>query len=81
MMRDLPIIFLILAFAAMLFVLSQVHLYQPVISIDCKKKELSGNFKNTGSEYAQKKHPVEVLDHDFPLPGLGKAAPYGIYRR
>ena len=52
---------------------------QPVISIDCKKKELIGNFKNTGSEYAQKKHPVEVLDHDFPLPGLGKAAPYGIY--
>lgn len=51
----------------------------PVISIDCKKKELVGNFKNTGAEYAPKKHPVAVLDHDFPLPGLGKAAPYGIY--
>ena len=51
----------------------------PVISIDCKKKELIGNFKNAGAEYAPKKHPVEVLDHDFPLPGLGKAAPYGIY--
>ena len=51
----------------------------PVISIDCKKKELVGNFKNTGAEYAPKKHPVEVLDHDFPLPGLGKAAPYGVY--
>jgi transposase len=51
----------------------------PVISIDCKKKELVGSFKNVGSEYAPKKHPVEVLDHDFPLPGLGKAAPYGVY--
>lgn len=51
----------------------------PVISIDCKKKELVGNFKNAGAEYAPKKHPVEVLDHDFPLPELGKAAPYGVY--
>ena len=51
----------------------------PVISIDCKKKELVGNFQNVGQEYAPKKHPVKVLDHDFPLPGLGKAAPYGIY--
>lgn len=51
----------------------------PVISIDCKKKELVGSFKNVGSEYTPKKHPVEVLDHDFPLPGLGKAAPYGVY--
>ena len=51
----------------------------PVISIDCKKKELVGSFKNVGAEYAPKRHPVEVLDHDFPLPALGKAAPYGIY--
>ncbi len=51
----------------------------PVISIDCKKKELVGRFKNSGSEYAPKGHAVEVLDHDFPLPELGKAAPYGIY--
>ena len=51
----------------------------PVISIDCKKKELVGNFKNGGAEYAPKKHPIEVLDHDFPLPELGKAAPYGVY--
>ena len=51
----------------------------PVISIDCKKKELVGNFQNVGQEYAPKKHPVKVLDHDFPLPELGKAAPYGIY--
>ena len=52
---------------------------EPVISIDCKKKENIGNFKNNGSEYAKKGSPVEVLDHDFPLPGTGKAAPYGVY--
>ena len=51
----------------------------PVISIDCKKKELVGNFQNAGQEYAPKKNPLKVLDHDFPLPELGKAAPYGIY--
>ena len=51
----------------------------PVISIDCKKKELVGNFQNVGQEYAPKKHPVKVSDHDFPLPELGKATPYGIY--
>ena len=52
---------------------------EPVISIDCKKKENIGNFKNNGSEYAKKGSPVEVLDHDFPLPDAGKAAPYGVY--
>ncbi len=51
----------------------------PVISIDCKKKENIGNFKNNGAEYSPKGNPIEVLDHDFPLPELGKAAPYGIY--
>lgn len=51
----------------------------PVISIDCKKKELVGNFQNVGQEYAPKKHPIKVSDHDFPLPEFGKAAPYGIY--
>lgn len=51
----------------------------PVISIDCKKKELVGNFKNQGAEYAKPGQPVQVLDHDFPLPELGKVAPYGIY--
>lgn len=51
----------------------------PVISIDCKKKENIGNFKNNGAEYSKKKNPVNVLDHDFPLPDKGKAAPYGIY--
>ena len=52
---------------------------EPVISIDCKKKENIGNFKNCGGEYALKGNPVEVLDHDFPLPDLGKASPYGVY--
>ena len=51
----------------------------PVISIDCKKKENIGDFKNNGAEYAPSKHPVHVLDHDFPLPEKGKAAPYGVY--
>ena len=52
---------------------------EPVISIDCKKKENIGNFKNNGAEYAKKGCPTEVMDHDFPLPALGKAAPYGVY--
>ena len=51
----------------------------PVISIDCKKKENIGNFKNGGAEYAPKGEPIRVLDHDFPLPENGKAAPYGVY--
>ena len=51
----------------------------PAISIDCKKKELVGSFKNVGAEYAPIKHPKKVLDHDFLLPGMGKAAPYGVY--
>ena len=51
----------------------------PVISVDCKKKENIGNFKNEGSEYAKTGKPIYVLDHDFPLPDQGKAAPYGIY--
>jgi transposase len=52
---------------------------QPVISVDTKKKELIGNFKNTGAEYHQKNDPTKVADHDFPIKELGKAAPYGIY--
>ena len=51
----------------------------PVISIDTKKKENIGNFKNNGSEYRPKGEPRRVLDHDFPLPELGKVAPYGVY--
>lgn len=51
----------------------------PVISIDCKKKELVGRFKNNGAEYAPKGKAIEVYDHDFPLPENGKAVPYGVY--
>jgi transposase len=52
---------------------------QPVISVDTKKKENIGNFKNNGTEYRKNKDPREVLDHDFPLKELGKVAPYGVY--
>ena len=52
---------------------------QPVISIDAKKKEKIGNFKNKGVEYRKTGEPVMVLDHDFPIKELGKATPYGIY--
>ena len=51
----------------------------PVISVDCKKKENLGNFKNNGTEYRKEKDPREVYDHDFPIDSLGKAVPYGIY--
>ena len=51
----------------------------PVISVDTKKKEMIGNFKNNGSEYSQTKTPEQVLDHDFPIKELGKVAPYGVY--
>lgn len=50
-----------------------------VISVDCKKKENIGNFKNNGAEYTHKKAPIKVLDHDFTLPENGKAVPYGGY--
>ncbi len=51
----------------------------PVISVDTKKKENVGNFKNNGQEYRRKKDPRKVLDHDFPIEELGKIAPYGVY--
>ena len=51
----------------------------PVISIDTKKKEFIGNFRNNGREYRKKKNPRNVLDHDFELPDLGKVSPYGVY--
>ena len=50
----------------------------PVISVDAKKKELVGNFKNSGEEYRPKGDPRLVSDHDFEGP-LGHAIPYGIY--
>ncbi len=48
----------------------------PVISVDTKKKELIGNYKNQGKEYRPKKEPRKVEGHDF---GTKRAAPYGIY--
>jgi hypothetical protein len=51
----------------------------PVISIDAKKKENIGNFKNNGKVYRESRTPIEVLDHDFPIKELGKATPFGIY--
>jgi hypothetical protein len=52
---------------------------QPVISVDTKKKELVGDFKNAGQEWQKIKTPVKVRVHDFIDPELGKAAPYGVY--
>jgi hypothetical protein len=51
---------------------------QPVVSVDCKKKELIGNFKNGGKEWRPAGDPVQVNVHDFPE-AAGKAIPYGIY--
>ena len=52
---------------------------QPVISVDTKKKELVGDFRNTGKEYRKKGCPEEVRVHDFQDKELGKAIPYGVY--
>jgi transposase len=52
---------------------------QPVISVDTKKKELVGDFKNTGREWRAMGKPRRVLVHDFLIPRKGKAIPYGVY--
>ena len=52
---------------------------QPVISIDCKKKELVGDYKAVGREWEPSGEPVEVQGHDFPDPEVPKAVPYGVY--
>jgi len=52
---------------------------EPVISIDTKKKELIGNYKNGGQEWAPEGTPREVKVHDFLDKKLGKAIPYGVY--
>ncbi|MGH8930624.1 MAG: ISAzo13 family transposase, partial [Egibacteraceae bacterium] len=51
---------------------------QPVVSVDAKKKELVGAYKNGGQEYQPKGEPVKVETHDFPGEA-GKAIPYGVY--
>ena len=52
---------------------------QPVISVDTKKKELIGNFKNGGTDYRPKSNPRRVNGHDFEDKKLGKVVPYGVY--
>jgi transposase len=62
---------------------AQVQAYQsagqPVISVDTKKKELVGDFKNGGRELRPQGAPEPVRVHDFVIPELGKATPYGVY--
>jgi hypothetical protein len=53
--------------------------HQPVISVDTKKKELVGDFKNGGREYRPKGDPEAVRVHDFIIRELGRAVPYGVY--
>ena len=52
---------------------------QPAISVDTKKKELVGDFKNGGRDWRPRGQPEEVRVHDFQDPALGKAIPYGVY--
>ena len=65
------------------YINEQVKEYQgtagPVISVDTKKKELVGEFKNAGREWRPKGEPAATRTHDFPQDSLGKAVPYGIY--
>ena len=58
---------------------SYINKGHPVISIDCKKKELIGNFKTNGKEWEPQKMPVKVNVYDFEDKTLGKAVPYGVY--
>lgn len=51
----------------------------PVISVDTKRKELVGNFRNPGREWMPEGEPIRVNVHDFPSDALGKAIPYGVY--
>jgi Rhodopirellula transposase DDE domain len=65
------------------YISGQVREYQaardPVVSVDAKKKELVGEFKNGGREWRPKGEPARVRTHDFPDRELGKAIPYGVY--
>lgn len=53
--------------------------HQPVISVDAKKKELIGNYKNNGQEWQPRKKPIDVKAHDFMDKQNGKVIPYGVY--
>jgi transposase len=57
----------------------QLALGEPVISVDTKKKELVGPFKNSGRELQPKGKPEAVRVHDFLIPELGRVSPYGVY--
>jgi hypothetical protein len=57
----------------------QLQQHQPVISVDTKKKELVGDFKNNGRELRPQGDPEKVRVHDFLIPELGRANPYGVY--
>jgi transposase len=57
----------------------ELALGNPVISVDTKKKELVGNFKNAGREYRLKGEPQKVRVHDFIIPELGRGNPYGVF--
>src|SRR5882672_4416800 len=65
------------------YISEQVKAHQatadPVISVDTKKKELIGEFKNAGREWRPKGQPVATRTHDFPGDSAGKAIPYGVY--
>ncbi len=52
---------------------------EPVISVDAKKKELVGDFKNGGREWRPKGEPEDVRVYDFKIPALGRVTPYGVY--
>jgi hypothetical protein len=52
---------------------------EPVLSVDCKKKERVGEFKNAGRTWRRKGDPIDVNVYDFPSLGVGSAIPYGLY--
>ena len=65
------------------YISSQVRRFQnrghPAVSVDTKKKELVGDFKNAGRTWRPQGEPEKVRVHDFLIPELGKAIPYGVY--
>lgn len=69
--------------AQFMYINNQVQAFQdrgqPVISIDTKKKEAIGEYKNDGREWCPKGKPIEVKGHDFPDPNKGKIVPHGLY--